>query len=209
MLFGPRVSFLKICEELYTHYQGPWEHEAPPWKPGEKTYPAPTKIVKRTRKERDWEELGIPPGPGRCYWKAKIADFEGLPAIPASNVLVWGANGAGKTHLAAALAKLRSARWTTGDAISHMEPTRFPPEWYFSKHLVLDDLLRGKHTDVGHGALVSFIARRLDENNLTIVTCDKSPSDIAGVDPALASRLRGFATLRLKGTDKRKPKENK
>lgn len=209
--FGPprsrpktRTGWQTVAAAFYAHYQGPWSSEMPPFEKEDKGYPPPERKPQSAKPDRQYEELGIPPGPEGCYWKAMIGDFENLPTIPIGNVLVWGGNGVGKTHLAAALAKVRKARWVTGDNVSSREPERFLSSWFDHKHLVLDDLLRGKHTDVGLGSIVSFLARRIDENNFTIVTCDKSPSDIAGVDPALASRLGGFTTLRLRGGDRRR-----
>lgn len=191
-----------FCRMYYRTYLGPFEEKIV--QPSAADLEETKRRIAKQETERRLEWLGIPRGDGNCYWNATLGDFWGqLPTVPPGNVLITGPNGSGKTHLAAALAKVRHCRWISGDIAASTEPRKFPKPWTEATNAVIDDLLRGKQTNTGIASLVSLVAHRVENGLRTIVTCDRSAQSIVKFDSALGSRLAGFLEIQLEGRDKR------
>ncbi len=193
---------LWFCRIYYRTYLGPFEEKVV--QPNASDLEATKRRIVKEETKRRLEWLGIPRGEDNCYWNATLGDFFGaLPTIPPGNILITGPNGSGKTHLAAALAKVRHCRWIAGDIAASTEPLRFPKPWTEATNVVIDDLLRGKQTNTGIASLVSLVAHRLENGLRTIVTCDRSAQSILKFDSALGSRLAGFLEVQREGRDQR------
>lgn len=191
-----------FCRAYYRTYLGPFEEKVV--QPNASDLEATKRRIAKQETDRRMEWLQIPRGDGNCYWNATLGDFFGaLPTVPPGNVLITGPNGSGKTHLAAAIAKVRHCRWITGDIAASTEPRQFPKPWTEATNAVIDDLLRGKQTNTGIASLVSLVAHRLENGLRTIVTCDRSAQSILKFDSALGSRLAGFLEIQLEGRDRR------
>jgi len=74
--------------------------------------------------------------------------------------------------------------------------------------LVLDDLMAGTRTEWFLSWLHALINARIEDCVVTVITCDQSIDDIAKVDSGIASRLRGFRQIMLRGPDRRAQKHN-
>lgn len=193
---------LWFCKMYYRTYLGRFEEKVV--QPNASDLAETKRRIAKQETERRLEWLGIPRGDRNCYWDATLGDFFGsLPTVPPGNVLITGPNGSGKTHLAAALAKVRHCRWIAGDIAASTEPLRFSKPWTEATNAVIDDLLRGKQTNTGIASLVSLVAHRLENGLRTIVTCDRSAQSILKFDSALGSRLAGFLEVQLEGRDRR------
>lgn len=193
---------LWFCKMYYRTCLGPFEKKVV--QPNAADLETTKQRIIKQETDRRMEWLGIPRGDGSCYWRATLGDFFGqLPTIPPGNILITGPNGSGKTHLAAAIAKVRHCRWIAGDIAASTEPLRFPRSWTEATNAVIDDLLRGKQTNVGIASLVSLVAHRLENGLRTVVTCDRSAQSILKFDSALGSRLAGFLEVQLEGRDRR------
>ena len=191
-----------FCKMYYRTYLGPFEEKVV--QPSANDLKATKRRLERQETEQRLEWLRVPRGENDCYWNATLGDFFGqLPSIPPGNILITGPHGSGKTHLAAALAKVRHCQWITGDEAASMEPNKFPRPWTEATSAVIDDLLRGKQTNTGIASLVSLVARRVENGLKTIVTCDRSAQSILKFDSALGSRLAGFLEVQRKGRDRR------
>ena len=191
---------LWFCKMYFKTYLGPFEEKVV--QPSASDLEATKRRIAQQETQRRLESLGIPRGEGNCYWNATLGDFFGhLPTIPPGNILITGPNGSGKTHLAAAIAKVRHCRWIAGDIAASTEPVRFPKPWTEATNAVIADLLRGKQTNTGIASLVSLVAHRLENGLRTIVTCDRSAQSILKFDSALGSRLAGFLEVQLEGRD--------
>ena len=152
--------------------------------------------------EVQWRHLGIPKGPDGNFFRASPADFSFEVDPQDGSVFASGAHGVGKSHFAAALAKRLGAYWVdASDVAKALQPKSL---WHHAKYLVVDDLLRGKLTDVGLSNILDLINKRINNNVYTIVTCDKSLEEIEEIDSALASRLASFDQYKLSGKDRRK-----
>lgn len=173
------------------------------------------------------------------YHTATLGDFPALGAQvlgwiakPGDGLLLMGAVGAGKTHMAAAIVRhlvesghgarftraadfysmIRdtytkredppSGRWLTERELIHRETT--------VDYLVLDDLGSGNLSDHERRCTLELIDQRVNDLLPTIVTSNWSLKDISEkLDERVASRLGTFKVIAFKGEDKRTPKKQK
>lgn len=137
---------------------------------------------------------------------------------PRDGLLLVGAVGTGKTHLAAALARTlllvnqeasfrrcsdlyaelrESYRIEAGEESILSGYTRH-------RFLFLDDLGAGSLSDHERRFTLEVLDRRLNDMMPTCVTTNWSSQEIAEkMDERIASRLESFASLRLEGKDRR------
>lgn len=190
----------------------------------EKFLNARAKSLGVERRPIDWTSTkGIPPR----YVAAELGDFghadfaAGVaPDFAAPrDVLVVGLNGRGKTHLAAAVAKLWGARWcqatrflseirSTFSNDSSERETSILDRYGDPRCLVIDDVTAGNDSSFAKSALLSLLDTRIGYLRPTLVTCYQSAEQVAEFDPSIASRIGGFEIWRLVGPDRRKVAES-
>lgn len=173
------------------------------------------------RRQREWR---VP----KAYVGALVADFSaedfdagcdtewmwcGTLGAPRS-IFASGANGTGKTHLAAALIGEWGGAWTTAADLM----LRISSSWrrgaeeceeYIVRDLcsrrllVIDDITAIARTERGMSIMLQLVSRRMDAVLPTIVTAFQGLAAIDALDSSLASRLASFHQLRLVGADRR------
>jgi hypothetical protein len=170
-------------------------------------------------------KLGIPP----AYQEAEIADFapgevkifgdgfepadldpEHLVCEGPTSLLIQGANGSGKSHLAAAIAKRWGARWSSMIRILLRVRRSFKivnpgagdksemaiiAEYAGVERLVIDDITAMSTTDFGLSTTLAILTERIDYQRPTIVTSFMKLDDLEKLDSSIASRLGGFVPL--------------
>lgn len=176
-------------------------------------------------------KLGIPP----AYAEAELGDFDrdevlvfgentmtpisdagGLEKLVAEgpeSLLVQGANGSGKSHLAAAIAKRWGARWCTmikillrvrrsfhiiNPASGDKSELGIIEEFSAVPRLVIDDITAMNTTDFGLSTALAILSERIDQKLPTIVTSFMRLDDLEKKDSSIASRLGGFVPLMTK-----------
>lgn len=163
------------------------------------------------------ERLGIPP----LFHRADIDDFAdfdfqgGPPALSdRRSLLIVGANGRGKSHLAAAVAKLWRARWCSASHFVVEARSSFGRgegeselgvllRYSEPECLVLDDLTAVNRSPHAVATLLALLDRRIGWMRPTVVTCYQSRGAVAEFDPSIASRIGGFERVVLVGEDRR------
>jgi DNA replication protein DnaC len=159
----------------------------------------------------------IPP----CFEGARLEDFEDPERLREVGpmALILGPNGVGKSHLAAALAKVISAmlgrpKWASipdvalwirrsFDRGAEDSEAAIRDDLQAAGVLVLDDLLAGRNSDFLLTTLLGVVNGRICRGAPTIVTCDRGLKEIEAWDSSLASRLGGFDLVKLTGEDRR------
>ena len=158
-------------------------------------------------------ELGIP----RLYQTALLEYWGPKAPIPAlddqRNLLILGANGVGKSCLAALVAMRWYAQWysmlwllmryESRRGAYEDTPHDLLEEVTGIRAVVLDDFMRVRKTEAGLWMAYNVLNRRIENRLVTIVTSDKSLQEIDAIDPAIASRLASFDRIVLKGADRR------
>jgi DNA replication protein DnaC len=164
------------------------------------------------------------------YQKASLLDFnEGVRAAiidwcskPGDGLLISGATGRGKTHLACAITRTlllinREAYFKRCDKMymtirdgyrSDLREESILSEFIKGDYLVLDDLGAGGLSDHERRCTLSILDDRLELGRSTIITSNWELDQIAEkMDDRIASRLASFVHLNLQGRDRRIPKE--
>jgi DNA replication protein DnaC len=139
-------------------------------------------------------------------------------ANPRDGLLITGAVGTGKTHLAAAL--VRTLLLINQEALFRRcadlylalrESYRLDvgeesvlAEYMRHRFLFLDDLGAGSLSDHERRITLEVLDRRLNDLLPTCVTANWSTQEIAEkMDERIASRIESFTSLRLDGRDRR------
>ena len=160
------------------------------------------------------------------YRYARLADFpvESRAQIgrwfktPGDGLLLFGAVGSGKTHLAAAIARDRMEQ---GERVQfrrlaefyaalresyrlNMSETEVLQPYVAAPLIVLDDLGAGGLTDFERRATLEILDQRLNHMRPTVVTTNLELGEIADkMDDRIASRLAMYTNIRLAGADRR------
>lgn len=183
-----------------------------------------------TNPESRWEEVQ-PPGPEarathlgvpKLYFAAKVSDFDSkdfsgkqAPDVESPrHLLITGKNGAGKSHLACALAlkwgayRVRASRICTrarsvfGKSSGTTE-SEVIADYTDPPILVIDDLTAVNATPHAVGTLLDILDTRVEAVKPTIVTCYQGSKEVMKLDPSIADRLRGFERVHLVGESRR------
>lgn len=137
---------------------------------------------------------------GRETWRQWSNDDFALADGPRSWLIV-GANGSGKSHLAAALAFRFGAQWMTMEHIRTklLGAKRFSSEIsvdgvrkYYSElpYIVIDDFFAASFaSDEVISFALSIIGARINYRRPTIITMDKSLRSVEAIDTSIHSRL--------------------
>lgn len=140
---------------------------------------------------------------------------------PGDGLLLTGAAGTGKTHLAAAITRtlvmisfpVTFARFA--EVFAELRETyrlnldeRAVLDRYFNARiLVLDDLGAGSLSDHERRSTLEIFDQRLNSKKATVVTTNWGLEEVAvKMDERIASRLASFTQLELAGSDRRLPR---
>lgn len=163
----------------------------------------------RAWREERWGHLGIP----SLFWTAKPADCPPIAKFTAlpEDILIVGPNGVGKSYAAAILAMSWGARWKAAqqilidvrDTYGNSEK-EYLDDITAAPALIVDDLCAAQKTDTSTSTLLYVLNRRMENGRPTVVTMDRSLSDLhQSGDTSMASRLGAFRVVTLKGKDRR------
>jgi DNA replication protein DnaC len=169
------------------------------------------------RQEATEQALRHRDGPPKHYRYAAFKDFDRpLESIVRRfhDAYIFGGNGTGKTHLAAAAANEHAAKFVsvpwlmlrvrrTFNSATAESELDLIQELRDTPRLVLDDLLAAQKTDFGLSTLLALINGRIEDEVPTVVTCDRSIKELDKWDSSIASRLAGFVPIKMAGKDRR------
>ena len=170
----------------------------------------------------DWAQcdtLGIPPLFRKAEWEdftpADLAGGE-MPLVTSNkrSLLIVGKNGCGKSHLAAAIARMWRARWVSAAQFVVECRSTFGRSGGDSELavierysdvgcLALDDLTGVGRTEYAAASLLALLDKRIGWQRPTVITTYQGPSDVIKLDPSIASRVAGFEKIILVGGDRR------
>lgn len=200
----------------------------------------PTRYTPCTRSS--WASLGrVDPWPALDAWLDEWAEHGARPPAeraeappPPWSVTILGPVGAGKTHLATALAVewmergvlrdalgRRTVAWwyDVGDVLEQLRASFAAPSGTGasgahqlrarlagSQLVVFDDLLRDRLTDWSHSEIVGALNRRYSDVHPTIVTTNAEAIEEIDrrLDPRIGSRLCEGLIVKLTGRDRRR-----
>ena len=156
------------------------------------------------------------------YRHAMLKEFPAMAlgkTLRPDQIYIFGPNGVGKSHLAAALANAGIwpgfPMWIDPKALlaALNSAQRFEYEvsqdWIISEIsnnagvVILDDMLSAIKNDKGLAALMHVIDVRIVKKAPIIVTTDRMPSEVQGLDSSIASRLLSMYPVKLSGPDRR------
>jgi hypothetical protein len=161
--------------------------------------------------------LFIPP----LFEEARVSDFKPtdfaereFEVHPPRDLLITGTNGAGKSHLACALCfewdmhRVRAAHICSqvrGTFNTRAESTerQIISLWASYKKLVIDDLTAVSTTPHAIGTLLDLLETRIEDKNITVVTCYQGGKGLKKIDPSIYDRLKGFENVHLTGESRR------